>query len=54
VAYIRFRGGGFHCNRRGYGGAGAGGGTGMIGGMRADLTIIILKPANEAGLFYFS
>jgi hypothetical protein len=34
--------------------AGAGGGTGMIGEMRVDLAIIILKPANEAGLLNFS
>jgi hypothetical protein len=30
VAHIRFRGGGFHRNRRGYGGAGAGGGGGSM------------------------
>jgi hypothetical protein len=35
-------------------GDGAGGGTGMIGEMCVDLAIIILKPANEAGLLNFS
>ena len=30
VAHIRFRGGGFHRNRRGYGGAGAGGSGGSM------------------------